>query len=318
MLGAGLIDAIPEAAIVAAADRRFPDFPQVTGRVSRVEGGALGRFGWKGQVASLGDFVRTACSVELGLEVPGHAQSGDPLDPDHGAPGPDLSDADCDALADYVRSLPPPAEGLADAETTRAGRETFASVGCATCHMPDLGPARGIYSDLSLHDMGREMSDAGSYYGVPTSPSSSSSSEGASATEWRTPPLWGVRDSAPYLHDGRAETLEQAIAFHGGEAKPIADRFFGLAPGKRRQVLAFLNTLGAPARAIDPRAPRTSPPSPHVEEGVPRAASAGTGSDASPLAIPPRHAAGPAGDRRRLVWSGRAHRVTPIGRPWPE
>jgi CxxC motif-containing protein (DUF1111 family) len=250
MLGAGLIDAIPEAAIVAAAERRFPDFPQVTGRVSRVNDGALGRFGWKGQVASLNEFVRTACSVELGLEVPGHAQAGDPFDPGRHAPGLDLDDADCDALTAYVRSLAPPARGIADAEATRAGRETFTAVGCATCHMPDLGPAQGIYSDLSLHDMGREMSDAGSYYGSPE-PSSSSTPEGASATEWRTPPLWGVRDSAPYLHDGRAETLEQAIAFHGGEAKGIADRFFGLPPARRRQVLAFLNTLGSPVRAGD-------------------------------------------------------------------
>ena len=40
----------------------------------------------------------------------------------------------------------------------------------------------------------------------------------ASRFEWRTPALWGFRDSAPYLHDGRAKTLDQAIAFHGGEA----------------------------------------------------------------------------------------------------
>jgi CxxC motif-containing protein (DUF1111 family) len=248
VLGSGLIDALPEPVIVAAADRRFPDFPQVTGRASRIKDGALGRFGWKGQVASLNAFVRTACSVELGLEVPGHAQAGDPLDPDRHAPGLDLDDADCDSLADYVRGLSPPAEGVADAETVREGRATFAAVGCATCHMPDLGSARGIYSDLSLHDMGREMSDSGSYYGLPSGPAPpSSSAESATATEWRTPPLWGVRDSAPYLHDGRAETLEQAVAFHGGEAKEIADRFFGLTPGRRRQVLAFLNTLGAPS-----------------------------------------------------------------------
>src|SRR6185369_13240950 len=51
---------------------------------------------------------------------------------------------------------------------------------------------------------------------------------GAMRQEWRTPPLWGVRDSGPYLHDGRAETLEQAIAFHGGEATNSAKKFFML------------------------------------------------------------------------------------------
>jgi CxxC motif-containing protein (DUF1111 family) len=97
--------------------------------------------------------------------------------------------------------------------------------------------------------MGQEMSDSAAYYGLPTGPpvGGSATPEGATALEWRTPPLWGVRDSAPYLHDGRAETLEQAIAFHGGEAKVVADRFFGLPPARRRQVLVFLNTLGAPA-----------------------------------------------------------------------
>jgi CxxC motif-containing protein (DUF1111 family) len=259
LLGIGPIDGISEAAIVAAARRRFPAFPEVTGRVSRIKGGAIGRFGWKAQMATLDDFVRTACSVELGLEVPGHAQAANPVDPGRAAPGLDLNDSDCDALADYIRSLPPPAEAVADAEAMRVGRETFAAVGCATCHMPDLGPSRGIYSDLLLHDMGTELADSASYNGVLIEPpvGDGATPEGATALEWRTPPLWGVRDSAPYLHDGRAETLEQAVAFHGGEAKAITDRFFGLPPTGRRRVLVFLNTLGAPASPAPMQVVRT-------------------------------------------------------------
>ena len=68
----------------------------------------------------------------------------------------------------------------------------------------------------------------------------------AGAREWRTPPLWGVRDSGPYLHDGRAETLEQAIAFHGGEATNSAKQFFMLKPDERAQVITFLKSLVAP------------------------------------------------------------------------
>ena len=52
----------------------------------------------------------------------------------------------------------------------------------------------------------------------------------ATRFEWRTPPLWGVRDSGPYLHDGRAATLDQAIAFHNGEAAATARRYFALKP----------------------------------------------------------------------------------------
>jgi cytochrome c peroxidase len=69
---------------------------------------------------------------------------------------------------------------------------------------------------------------------------------GARRLEWRTPPLWGVRDSAPYLHDGRAATLEQAIALHDGEAREATRRFFRLSPKERLQVVSFLKSLVAP------------------------------------------------------------------------
>ena len=76
---------------------------------------------------------------------------------------------------------------------------------------------------------------------------------GATRQEWRTPPLWGVRDSGPYLHDGRANTLEQAIALHGGEAARSAQRFYELSPEERMQVLAFLKSLRAPQTQVASR-----------------------------------------------------------------
>ena len=72
----------------------------------------------------------------------------------------------------------------------------------------------------------------------------------ASRFEWRTPPLWGFRDSAPYLHDGRAKTLDQAIAFHGGEAASITQHYFKLTAKERQQLEAFMKTLTAPGPAI--------------------------------------------------------------------
>jgi CxxC motif-containing protein (DUF1111 family) len=69
----------------------------------------------------------------------------------------------------------------------------------------------------------------------------------ASRFEWRTPPLWGFRDSGPYLHDGRADTLDQAVALHGGEAANITVRFFSLSGRERRQVEAFLKSMTAPS-----------------------------------------------------------------------
>lgn len=64
--------------------------------------------------------------------------------------------------------------------------------------------------------------------------------------EWRTPPLWGVRDSAPYLHDGRAATLLEAVSMHEGEAAGTRDRFLNLSHSDRSAIINFMETLVAP------------------------------------------------------------------------
>jgi CxxC motif-containing protein (DUF1111 family) len=74
-----------------------------------------------------------------------------------------------------------------------------------------------------------------------------SASQQPAPAEWRTAPLWGVADSAPYLHDGRAATLEAAIEQHAGEAASAAARFNLLPPDQRQAVVMFLKTLRAPS-----------------------------------------------------------------------
>jgi len=122
----------------------------------------------------------------------------------------------------------------------------FEAAGCATCHRPKLADVGGIYSDLLLHDMGPALSDSGSYYGISQP---DSSNEGVTRREWRTPPLWGFRDSGPYLHDGRAKNLEEAVAFHGGEGEDSAKKFFKRLPDERLRVQAFLRSLVPPIAA---------------------------------------------------------------------
>jgi CxxC motif-containing protein (DUF1111 family) len=273
LFGAGLIDAIPTRVIAAVATEqgRQSEFPEIEGRACRLKDGRLGRFGWKGQMAGLDDFVLNACAVELGLEVPDHAQAIDPLAPEAKAKGLDLTARECAALTAYVANLPAPVERRAagEQEKTRIerGRALFASTGCATCHRPALGDVAGIYSDLLLHNMGLTLGDSGAY-GVNVPDSSEEPQPGAGAAslvvsasqpagrrtgvvgatrqEWRTPPLWGLRDSAPYLHDGRAATIEQAIALHGGEGQKTAQRFFALSQDERFHVITFLKSLVAP------------------------------------------------------------------------
>jgi CxxC motif-containing protein (DUF1111 family) len=341
LFGAGLLDAIPESALIAASKETDKRFPEIQGRISRQKDGRFGRFGWKAQTPSLKDFVLTACAVELGLEVPDHPQAGVPLSPKYKSGGLDLTGPECGALESYVRALPAPvrraATSPAEAAAIAAGAKTFETIGCASCHRPKLGPVAGLYSDLLLHDMGPELGDTGAYgVFVPDSSEGENTDEiptldgpgefaiqaealpvpatapaevatpaavpapaptpapataptapaavvavaaptapfgvqavvpgmpgrvekppkfGAARQEWRTPPLWGVRDSGPYLHDGRAETLDQAIAFHGGQGEPTARRYFQLAPKERLNLQAFLKSLVAPtdqlARAGD-------------------------------------------------------------------
>ena len=104
----------------------------------------------------------------------------------------------------------------------------------------------GIYSDLLLHPMGEVLVGGGSYNEPPLNLPKFKPGEGPVASEWRTPPLWGVADSAPYMHDGRAATLEEAIKFHGGQAAAAAGRFAKLSKPEQRQLLGFLETLRAP------------------------------------------------------------------------
>jgi CxxC motif-containing protein (DUF1111 family) len=269
LFGLGLIDGIPEDAIVAMEKREAMESPQTKGRAARLKDGRIGRLGWKGQTANTEDFVLNACAVELGLEVPGHHQAITPQAPRYQATGLDLTADECNALVAYVRSLPRPAEnrpsGIEESRHIDAGRSTFASIGCAGCHAPKVGDVSGIFSDLLLHDMGPELGDEGSYDGSssddedePLSPRISVAEgngqparprmpRGATRREWRTPPLWGFRDSGPYLHDGRAQTLEQAVAMHGGQGQSSAVTFFKLSPRERLQLESFLKSLVAPA-----------------------------------------------------------------------
>jgi CxxC motif-containing protein (DUF1111 family) len=244
LFGVGLIDALPDRVLLAAEKQKFAGFPEIRGRVNHRKDGQIGRFGWKAETPHLREFVVSACANELGLEVPGHHQASSPLDPDAKAKGLDLSQEECDSLVAFVSSLPAPTRkgpaGSRESAAVAEGRSLFESAGCATCHQARLGEIDGIYSDLLLHDMGASLSDAGSYYGESEP---DTTTDGVKIQEWRKPPLWGFRDSGPYLHDGRAKILEEAVALHGGEAQKSAKRFFKLSPDERLRVQAFLRSL---------------------------------------------------------------------------
>lgn len=258
LFGARLIDALPARDIIAAeraqqlrwglATSESEDVP--VGRALRLEGGDVGRFGWKAQTATLAAFVQGACANELGLGNPGANQPRPISRPNEALPGLDLTAAQCDQLTQFCASLPPPVERLpaapATREAARAGKALFTTVGCADCHTPNLGSVEGIYSDLLLHRMGADLAGGGGYYGLPVPIPDGSPGDGPVPGEWRTPPLWGVADSAPYMHDGRAATLEEAIQLHGGQGRRATEKFARLTTAEQGQLIAFLKTLRAP------------------------------------------------------------------------
>ena len=301
--------------------------PEISGRVSLLDDGTLGRFGWRANEARLAGFVRQACANEMGLASDGMPQPVDPSTPGSMVGHSDISDADVAALTSFVASLPAPTSVAMDAAADiERGRTAFEKIGCAVCHVQNVGPAKNVYSDFLLHDMGPNLYDYAAaepdvksvqltiregiiastrigYYGssqplLPTRGLASSITvhsrlstpkhhsggndflileKGPAvvtevavgsntqrrvrqrqkgwarqlnpsmvAQEWKTPPLWGVADSVPYLHDGRAETLLEAVMMHGGEAEPTRNRFLNLSFPDREALIAFLKTMQAP------------------------------------------------------------------------
>jgi CxxC motif-containing protein (DUF1111 family) len=315
LFGAGKIDEIPDDILrsIAAAQAREG---QVSGRVPPVGPDKVGRFGWRGQIEHLHDFVLGACANELGLEVPGNPQPMDPVRPKYRPAGLDLTAEKCRSLTAFVAALPAPkfVEPKTDErrDLVAQGRKAFSSLGCAACHLERIGPVESIFSDLLLHDMGPALADpvlaaatlelvkqrplaaengeaklvnssipritppqpspSGSYYGGPSFTSLAISVPPSTVRlinaqagmeneyrvqqtnldrEWRTPPLWGLADSAPYLHDGRAATVVEAIALHGGEADASTKKFFAASAADRLAVLEFLKCLRAPQLALE-------------------------------------------------------------------
>lgn len=224
--GLAALDRIPAKALEARADPHDLDRDGVSGRTAEDEG----RFGWRAETATLRGQLARAMSLDLGLGSPlfpsaagdctpqqqacldaASMQTGDPFE----APGLVL-----DLLLSYLAALPLPSAPLTEGE----GAELFTALGCASCHAPQPDPAQPTvtaYSDLLLHDLGHGLASAGN-------------------SEWRTAPLWGLRESARLLHDGRARNLDEAVLWHGGEAAASAQAYQELNTAQRMLLRSWL------------------------------------------------------------------------------
>jgi CxxC motif-containing protein (DUF1111 family) len=266
VFGAGLIDAVPEATILSRSDPADRDGDGISGRpnwvtpadysvpnvATNTSGQRIGRFGRKAQTSSILEQTVEAYHQDMGITSDFRPRenhnplSSVPIDAADRAADPEIPPATVLAVVQYLRTLAPPRPGT-ETDQRGEGRALFTSVGCADCHVPTLrtGPSDvaalanksiELYSDLLLHDMGDALAD-------------NRPDGGATGSEWRTTPLWGLRlmrqfldGQALLLHDGRARSVADAILLHGGEAKRSRDAFAALSDAQRRALLDFVES----------------------------------------------------------------------------
>lgn len=255
LFGAGLVEAIDDETILAMEDPTDRNGDGIRGRAARVvdvvsKRERIGRFGWKAQHATLLAFSGDAYRNEMGITndlfpdefvlgfTPEQIHRCSPLGGIEDVRDRKTGLRGIDKFEFFMRLLAPIERGPITSEVTQ-GEAIFASIGCASCHVPVLmtgshpNPVFNrkpvpLYSDLLLHDVGTGD-------GIEQ--------EAAAANEIRTPALWGLRLRRPLLHDGSVVTYSDAILRHGGEASAAAGKFLALSAQEKQQLFRFLGSL---------------------------------------------------------------------------
>jgi CxxC motif-containing protein (DUF1111 family) len=255
LFGSGLVEAVPDEALLALEDPFDRDRDGISGRAAIVTDVAtgqrrVGRFGWKAQIATLLTFAGDAYTNEMGI-----TNDVFPLEPLGGISQARLRE--CDLVKDpedavdprtgkraidnfeaFMKFLAPLPRGPITDEV-RTGEQVFTALGCASCHVESLTTGANasaalnrktlaLFSDLLLHDVGTGD-------GIEQ--------EAAQSNEIRTPALWGLRLRRPLLHDGSAPTPLDAINRHGGEAAGVMENYRRASDQMRRALFAFLDSL---------------------------------------------------------------------------
>jgi len=228
-------------------------------------------FGRKGEFISTRQFDRGALQFHNGMQPVEVVETlGLGSDPDGDGVEDEVTVGQVSLLSIFLTTLERPVRRGHPARS-RLGRQLFGEIGCADCHIPELttrsrklglahpeiedDPSANVYysmdlskkptgfarsrsgvrvpmfADLKRHDMGEGLAE---------------STGGELDPFFTTARLWGLADSAPYLHDGRALTISDAIIRHGGEAQSAASAFEDLSDADKRALLAFLGTLRTP------------------------------------------------------------------------
>ena len=255
MIGLGLLEAIPESAIVASADPNDANGDGIKGHPNYVwdsvsHSTKIGRFGWKANTATILEQVVIAFNQDMGVTssyLPGENSAGQPQY-DGLKDDPELPDSLLNAVRFYAQTLSVPARRSTTDATVKRGEVLFALAKCINCHKQTYTTGVDVarpyasnqvihpYTDMLVHDMGPGLADNRPDFK-------------ANGQEWRTAPLWGlglyttVNNPGFFLHDGRARTITEAVMWHGGEAAASQAYFSNLSNADRDAVLKFLNSL---------------------------------------------------------------------------
>jgi CxxC motif-containing protein (DUF1111 family) len=255
VFGLGLLEAIDENSILALADENDNNKDGISGKPNYAfdvlsQKVKLGRFGWKAAQTSIIQQSAGAYNEDMGITnlIYQKESSFNQMQYQPATQQYELADSILYAVAYYIKTLAVPGRRNADNEVVKQGKTLFKVVGCANCHIPMHKTNTDMafpelsnqiifpYTDLLLHDMGEALADF-------------RPDHNANGYEWRTPPLWGiglttiVNGHNNFLHDGRAQSITEAILWHGGEAEQTKNRFKSLNKNERNALLAFLNSL---------------------------------------------------------------------------
>lgn len=257
--GLGFIDAVDDVDILAWADPNdingdgisgvanwihAPDYCEYRKNIVVQNGKYIGRFGRKGAAYDLLQQTANAYNQDMGIN-----SSFEPIDTySKKTIDPEISNTTIHAVVFYLRTLKAPIARDQEKTEVQSGKKIFTDIGCVSCHRPEFktgaSPIAALsnksfypYTDLLLHDMGKDLDDG--------------YTEGSAKTsEWKTPALWGLglsknsQGGQYYLmHDGRANSIEQAIELHGGEASGVRARYQALSMEEKQNLVTFLERL---------------------------------------------------------------------------
>ncbi|OUS29738.1 thiol oxidoreductase [Gammaproteobacteria bacterium 45_16_T64] len=276
MIGLGLLALISDADMLANEDINDTDQNGISGKANRVQNHVsqqveLGRFGWKAGQPTLRQQAAGAFLGDMGLtseifSTENCLMHQDDCSSSPNGNGDSTEDYDfevntlvLDNIEIYSHNLAVPVRRDAYSNSVQQGKALFIEAGCTSCHVesyqtttstdhPELSDQTIFpYTDLLLHDMGEDLAD----FTVDNDSVSAAVlvEYQASAQEWRTPALWGlglthtVDPEATLLHDGRAQTIMEAILWHGGEALNAKNAVLDFDSNERDALISFLSDL---------------------------------------------------------------------------